>query len=344
MATDENARKLALLTECRKAFWPEGDDPHVLVTLGQSYQAIGCFDEAIKLFQQAAKADRESAFPHVYLALAYQESGRIEDAAFSYVEASLLDRVDKHDAAYQVYELLDRLSDGGKALDILRRILSRYPNYEYFKETLAEFCHRYGENAEAEAAYRELLKKDGVSPEQRLDWEWRLSEVLIDSGKYDEGFPLVERVLPQLGSDYDVESIERSLADDYLKAGRFESALKIFLHRAENSWPGDHKAGMLRKVSRCYEGLHLHEKAIECLIEILTFVRETGNPGEDWVQKKTVISDPRFYEEIYAALTRNYEAKGDLLRAREAFKKEKEYYASAVAAGASRDTENPSRS
>jgi tetratricopeptide (TPR) repeat protein len=326
MATDDTAGKLALLTEYRNAFWPDANDLHVLVTLGQSYQTIGCFAEAVKLFKEAAEADPESALPHVYLASAYEEQGRTEDAAFSYVEASLLDREDKHDAAYHVYELVDHLADTTKALDILRRILSRYPSYEYFKETLAEFCYRYGEYAEAEAAYRELLKKDGIDPERRLDWEWRLSGVLIDSGKYDEGFPLIERVLPQLGSRYDAENIERSLADDYLKAGRFKPALETYLHRAPQFLPGKSKAEMLRKAARCYEGLKQYDKAIECLVEILTFIREGGSQDDDWIAKKTVIFDPRFYEEIYAALTRNYEAKGDLFRAKETFKKEKEVH------------------
>lgn len=71
--------------------------------------------------------------------------------------------------------------------------------------------------------------------------------------------------------------------------------------------------------------------AVECLIGILAFVREVGSPEDNCITRRTVIYDPRFYGDIYAALTRNYEAIGDLFRAKETFKKEKQYYAKAVA-------------
>ena len=213
----------------------------------------------------------------------------------------------------------------------MRQVCTRYPDHAYFQETLAQLSHSLGGFSEAENIYRALLARNGFDPERRLDWEWRLSGVLIGCAKYTEGFALIERVLPQLGSYYNIAAIERALADDYLKAGRFESALELSLHRAESALPGRAKAEMLRKASRCYEELHEHDRAIECLIEVLTFVREAGSPDDGWIEQKTIISDPRFYEDIYAALTRNYEAKGDLVRAKETFKKEKEYCAKGVA-------------
>ena len=66
---------------------------------------------------------------------------------------------------------------------------------------------------------------------------------------------------------------------------------------------------MLLKTAKCYEGLRNYEDAIQCLIEILTFVREYGDADDDWLAKKRTVSDPGFYEQIYAALTRCYEAK-----------------------------------
>lgn len=323
MSDDTVGNKLDLLEAYRKTFWPNPQGLHVLLALAESYQSIGASLEAIDLLQSAIRAFPHSPMPHDVLGGLYHDAGDTDKAALSYAQAAALDPYEQH---FQIaYEYFDDLPDSPATLALLRTITQTNP-MSFLHERLARCCWKLGEYGEAASVYRALLARKTLGLEERLDLEWQLSGLLIKMGNVAEGFSIIERILPQLGSSYDTEGIERDLADDYLKAGRFDSALKIFLHRAEHFLPGAEKAEMLRKAARCYHGQHHYDKAINCLIEILTFVRETGAPEDDFLAMKTVITDPRFYEDLYAALGQNYEAKGDVLRAREAFKKEKEYH------------------
>jgi len=167
--------------------------------------------------------------------------------------------------------------------------------------------------------------------EWRAEIELELASVLEDMGEPGGTVALLESAIPQLGSEFNLNEVKIQLAENYVQLGRFYPALLIFSNQAASLIPGQRRAEMLLKTAKCYEGLRNYEDAIQCLIEILTFVREYGDADDDWLAKKRIVSDPGFYEQIYAALTRCYEAKGDFIRAKEAFKKEKEYYAKNLA-------------
>lgn len=246
----------------------------------------------------------------------------MEGAAVNYAAAAVLDS--DGETMVLASEFLDALPDDHVTLEVCRKV-SRTNPLSFIHQRLARCCWSLGEYEEAAQVYRALIARRTLPEAERLELELSLAQLLLEKGDAAEGLSLMEQVLPRLGSDQNVLELQLSLADHYLNAGRFESALKIFLQRAGNSIPCARRAELLRKASRCYHGLRQYDKAIGSLIEILTFVRETG-PTDDPLAQSAIITDPHFYEDVYSALAQNYEAKGDLSCARGALKKEAKYH------------------
>lgn len=335
METNEQNPKAGLLKAYRDSFWAPlpglGEsliEPYALLALAASYLRLQDYAEANNLLVLAIKRQPSNPDPHWLFGRLHENAGSYEEAAFAYLEALKLEDAADGDRVFEFMDAItgavEKVSDKGTIPSLLERLLKQHPSSPLVLEIQASVSWQLHEFRQAESSFRELLKRTDDS-EELVDLRYRLSLVLIAAEKYDEGISLLEKALPCLGSGWDYAEVERKLADAYLMAKRFEPALKIYLDHSASYAPGLTKAQVLKKASQCYETLGAYDRAIDCLVEILTFICEAAPPDASWLQRHCVISDRRFFREIYEALARCYGAAGDSVRAEAASGKAEEY-------------------
>jgi tetratricopeptide (TPR) repeat protein len=305
MPNKEQYQKAELLKAYHKAFWspiaPFGVsffDPYVLLTLAESYLSIQEFEEAKSLLLTVVNSHPSNADAHLLLGHLYESVESLEQAAFSYLEAITLENAaggDRmQDIADNITRITEKIPDKQRALNLVTQLRDRDPSNTQGLEIQALACWRQHEFKRAESAFRELLARID-DPDESANVRYSLSRVLIDSEQYDEGISLLESILPVLPSCWDYHEVEHELAEAYFKAGRFDSALKIYIEHSEGCHQSLSKAQTLIRVSRCYEAIGDYTSAIDCLLEILTFVCEDPPLDASWIQRGCVISDPIFF-------------------------------------------------
>jgi tetratricopeptide (TPR) repeat protein len=220
---------------------------HALRAIGETGASLPPLEQSGDFLQLAIERDSNPAVAHHLLGQIHENAGRQEEAAEKFADAAHFDPNDGPNALGDWTRLAE--SDDGlqvsQVVNVLRKIVRKYPDDQWFKYELARARLRNDEAVEAVRLFRELLahhqnqdlpahgwSKGGwrwPNKEWLADVELELSWALDATGDVAGSVALVEEVLPRLGTHWDRESVEDKLADCYIRLGQFGDALKIYL-------------------------------------------------------------------------------------------------------------------
>ena len=133
--------------------------------LGLCYEALGRYDDAIQVFQDAVRLDRASRSPSPWPALnlgaLLVKLSRLEDAE-KYLKESLQDDPQFPQAHYQLGALLARQHKDAEAVQELKQAAALNPSYAEPYYLLGKIYQRQGDKNGAEAAWDafQRLKKE----------------------------------------------------------------------------------------------------------------------------------------------------------------------------------------
>jgi len=167
-----------------KAATLAGNDPDLLVTIGQQYHRLRRLDDATDCFKKAVAADPSSLHARLNLAAWHERNGQVPEARAS-VEVCLRDHRQDERARYFHAFLL----------------------------------HREGRSDQAETHLRDLLKANPVDADVKISSSHLLGTVLDAAGQYDEALRVLLETKALVRQRTDTTALEKSY-DQMEKARR----------------------------------------------------------------------------------------------------------------------------
>jgi len=183
----DDATAVKLLTQLTTS---HPKDPHLLYDLGFAEEGLRHTAEAEAAYRKAIAADAKYFEPHLALGLLLAREDKLPEAHIEFSAAVALpeDNPALVGRAYRALAQLDRTSQPADARDELLLALKLTPESADDALLAAELAEALNDPAEAEAAYRRLLKADPNNPSAAAG----LAHVLLreakpaDGGKEDE--------------------------------------------------------------------------------------------------------------------------------------------------------------
>jgi tetratricopeptide (TPR) repeat protein len=148
-------------------------DPHFMKgydNLGLCYEAMGKYDDAIPIYDEAIRLNREkpnpSPWPPLNLGTLLVKLGKLEDARTALQESLRYDsRFPK--AHYQMGLLLEKEKKDEEAIEELHLAINYDPAYPDPHYVLGRIYQRLGDKCQAEAAWNTFQKLKKEKPDER---------------------------------------------------------------------------------------------------------------------------------------------------------------------------------
>lgn len=173
-------------------------------SLGRAYDALdrGDLEEAERLFRQETARFPKDAGLLSALGKVLELRGREEEARAAYREAL------RHDAdapipLARLFELAARRGDRQERLEVAERLVAAYPRNASSWRMRAQARAELARDAEAEADFREALRREPASFTARLRW----AEFLASRGRRGEAAPLVDALAKEAPDSAEVRRL-----------------------------------------------------------------------------------------------------------------------------------------
>jgi tetratricopeptide (TPR) repeat protein len=247
---------IAVLEEARKV---SPTDAGITGELIEAHLAAKHYDRAAELARAARVARPDDVRLAAFEAGALQQSGKVEEA-IAVMDALVARRGEDPLAHVALADVYSKANRGAEAVKILRDAQVKFPSETRVTFQLGAAFEQQEKWAEAEAAFREVIKQD---PEHAPALNY-LGYMLADRGeRLDESVELIKRALaidPVNGSYLD------SLGWAYYKAGEFQLAEEHLKRAADqlvvNSVVQDHYGDVLLKLGRLQEAVDRWTQAL----------------------------------------------------------------------------------
>jgi tetratricopeptide (TPR) repeat protein len=188
--------------------------------LGNVYDNLGRYEEAIGSFERAIDLDPEDAHPHNGLGNVYYQQGRYEEAIAAYQRAIELDPeiAYPHNGLGNVYYQQGRYEE---AIAAYQRAIELDPEVAYPHNNLGSVYADLGRYEEAIAAYQRAIDLDpeDASPHNGL------GNVYDQQGRYEEAIAAYQRAIDL---DPEVAYPHNNLGNVYRAQSRHEEAIKAY--------------------------------------------------------------------------------------------------------------------
>lgn len=338
--TSKGQQSKELVDAFRLEFWKQNSLPeHALFTLVESYLEAGAHSSVTELLNPYLRDEENLEYDppnprlHSYMAQAYELAKKPDLAALQLAQLCELRSEDYYPDS--IADTVSGIKSKSKRKDILSLLERLYPKSPYVLMEVARSYADMKSYKQAEKVYREVrsittFAKEDFSTEDIEYTDLRFADVLISQKKYDEGFSIIEELLPAISDNWDLPSLERKLADNYFAAGEHAKAIRLFEKFCYQPFdPSDNalamqqkldlavetyrdRAALLIKASKSLLALNRHDEAIVKLKEILTDILKDR-------------PEYRILSETYSSLRIAYEGKNDFDTAKEMFRKECEF-------------------
>jgi len=276
---------------------------------------LGNFQEAISLYREVLKQDKENA-------AAYFELARIHDTlnqgfdALKAVQAAI--KMDPDNDWYKKYQadLYQKTGKNQEAAEVYAQLASKHPENEYYYLKWAYFLVKANDINKALKVYDQLENRIGINEEIIR----RKHSLYLGTGNNKKAAKELKRLVEAFPSDTEYMHL---LADFYTQTGEQDAAKKVFAQILKTD-PGDSKAQMAMagknikneddiqylnslKTVFSLEDIDLDLK-IGKLIPFITKVAETG----DVELAETTLQLADFLEKKHPNEAKVFAVKGDL--------------------------------
>jgi tetratricopeptide (TPR) repeat protein len=197
-----------------------GASPNLRLVLVQLYLAANQHPQAVQELERVVAAEPNSLVHRYQLAQVLLLDKNI-DAAETVLRAAVTQVPDSAHAKLVLANFVAQNRSYDAAAAELRRLSAASPTDYQLRLALALFYTDHGKSAEAEAAYRQIIKDDGMGPDG-LTARTRLATALLASNQPNAAAPLLAEVLKLNPRDNDALIARANLA---LAQGKADAAI-----------------------------------------------------------------------------------------------------------------------
>lgn len=219
-------------------------DARLLYDRGYTQESMDQIEAAATSYRAAAAADPTFFEPHLALGLLLARAGKMTEAHSELLNAVKLNPSTEpafKGRAWRALARIDEQDNPALARDELLNALKTSPEQPEDMLMSAELAERLGDLPAAEAAYRDLLKKQSGDPEATA----ALAQLLVKTKRSSEAEPLLVAAVANEPKDVALSS---ELANVYAADGKTDQAVSL-IEKLRSTQPND------PTLARLYAGL-----------------------------------------------------------------------------------------
>jgi len=292
----------------------EGDRPELYKHLGYLYTEIGEYQEAVKMYTEAARLDQKDANLHYNLAFLYDKLGKGDRAEFHLENAVTLESRDIEGRIRLAGRLIDR-GEMKKAEAFLTEVLEHSPDHLGALMLMANIAESEGRKRELVNLYRRINSLDPKNDTVI----YNLGILLYELGRFQECAESLGRYAKAHPRD---ASVQEMLFNCYLKTGKeeeaFHAAGRIIELKPEVMYPYHFIVDYLADKGRYEEIIERlepvvksHPDSVELKRNLLVAYTQAGKTREALNLAEKLLKDNPGDKELLDFLLDGYRSLGD---------------------------------